>query len=63
MIWTSEAVDDDVMDDIVASVKKKDKAYKGHDAEVYGEGTFELKYAIGNGKKATTKTVSYTFDA
>jgi len=62
MIWTSEDVSEDTMDNIVAAVKKYDKAYKGHDAEVVGTGVHELTYKIGNAKKGKTKTVFYTFE-
>ena len=63
MIWTSEKVSDEILDDIIASVKKNDKAYKGHDAVAFGEGEHNLTYAIGNGKKAKNNTVTYTFIA
>ena len=61
IIWTAEEVSDEVMDEIVASVIVKDRSYKGHDAEAYGEGTHDLTYSIGNAKKGKTKTVSYCF--
>ena len=59
MIWTAEDVSEETMNEIIASVKANDKAYKGHDAEVFGEGNHDLTYT--NGKKAKTKTVTYVF--
>ena len=59
MIWTAEEVDAETKNDIIESVKTNDKAYKGHDAEVFGEGNHDLTYT--NGKKAKTKTVTYVF--
>lgn len=61
IIWTAEEVSDESMDEIITSVIANDRAYKGHDAEVYGEGAHDLTYAIGNGKKGKIKTVTYTF--
>lgn len=57
MIWTSQKVSDEVLNDIIASVKANDKAYKGHDAVAFGSGQHELTYK--NNKKS--KTVTYTF--
>ena len=57
----SEEVSEDVMDAIVDCVEENDKAYKGHDAEVSGEGKHELTYSVGNAKKGKTKTVVYNF--
>ena len=62
MIWTSEEVEKDTMDAIVSAVKKGDKAYKGHDAEVSGKGEHTLIYSIGNSKKGKTQSVTYTFE-
>lgn len=61
IIWTSEEVSEDVMADIIDSIVANDPAYKGHDAEAYGEGAHDLTYSIGNGKKGKTTTVTYTF--
>lgn len=58
MIWTSQKVSDEVIDNIIASVKANNKAYKGHDEEAFGIGEHELTYKV-NSKKY--KTVTYTF--
>lgn len=58
MIWTSQKVSDEVIDNIIASVKANNKAYKGHDAVAFGIGEHKLTYKV-NSKK--NKTVTYTF--
>lgn len=59
LIWAAEEVDAETKNDIIESVKTNDKAYKGHNAVVSGEGNHDLTYT--NGKKAKTKTVTYVF--
>lgn len=60
MIWTSNQVSGDVMEKIILSIKKNDKAYKGHDAIAYGNGNHILTYTNGNKKKL--HTVVYNFE-
>ena len=64
MIWTSEEITDEaVQQAIVDSIIENDPAYKGHsDVIVSGEGSHNLTYNIGNGKKAKTQTVTYIFE-
>jgi len=54
MVWAAEELDEDTVDAIVASVKKNDKSYKGHDAVCFGGGEHVLEF-----KK--NKFVTYTF--
>lgn len=61
MLWVSEEVDEETTAKLLDAVIKNDKAYKGCDAIAFGLGDHELTYAIGNGKKAKTKTVVYSF--
>lgn len=60
MIWTSNQVDEKILEKIVTVIKKKNKAYKGHDAVAYGNGSHSLTYAKGNKKKM--HTVVYNFE-
>lgn len=60
MIWTSNQVDKEMLDKIVTVIKKKDKAYKGHDTVAYGNGSHSLTYTKGNKKKV--HTVIYNFE-
>ncbi len=61
MLWTSEEVDDSQLADIIASVKRNNKSYKGYDAYAYGKGDHDLTYSIGNKKSNKTQTVTYSF--
>lgn len=60
MIWTSNQVSDEVLKKIIASIKKNDKAYKGHNAVTYGNGSHSLTTVNKNKKKA--HTVIYNFE-
>jgi len=60
MIWTSNKVSDETLDKIIKSIKTNDKAYKGHDSVVYGNGKHILSYT--NGNKNKVKKVTYTFE-
>jgi len=59
MIWSSNKLNDTIMNKVIKSIKENDKAYKGHDAITYGNGNHELIYT--NGKKNKTKSVIYNF--
>ncbi|MBE5936295.1 MAG: hypothetical protein E7262_11050 [Lachnospiraceae bacterium] len=58
MVWVSEEVSDEVLANIIASIKANNPSYKGYDAVAFGFGDHILEYKNG-GKK--TKTVTYTF--
>jgi len=60
MIWSSNKLNDTLINKVIATIKEKDKAYKGHDTIVYGNGNHELTYT--NGKKKKNKTVIYSFN-
>lgn len=64
LIWTSEEIiDNAVLRDIVDAIIENDPAYKGHsDGIAFGEGSHNLTYNVGNGKKAKAKTVTYIFE-
>lgn len=59
MIWTSEEVDEKVLNSIIESIIENNKSYKGHDDVTFGAGDHTLTYKNG-GKK--TKSVVYTFE-
>lgn len=59
MIWTSNQVDDETLTQIIKSIKKNDKAYKGHNAVAYGNGNHILTVVNKNKKKS--RTVIYSF--
>lgn len=61
MIWTSEEVSDEILDNVIASVKANDKAYKGHDAVAFGNGEHQLTYKV-NSRKTKTVTYKFTYD-
>ena len=60
MIWTSNQVDNDKLIKIIESIKKNDKAYKGHNAVAYGNSSHNLTVVNKNKKKS--HTVIYNFN-
>ena len=60
MIWSSNQLEEETLNNVVAAIKKYDKAYKGHNAVAYGNGKHVLTYTKGN--KKNTKTVTYEFN-
>ena len=60
MIWSSNQLEEETLNNVVAAIKKYDKAYKGHNEVAYGNGKHVLTYTKGN--KKNTKTITYEFN-